>query len=212
MKSKAIALLLVAVMLLAGFTGCSGKTAADTETRTFMGQVTSIDNNTIKLALVEQARLSDDAKQNANATSTSSTGSDKKPSAPPDGNGNGAPGGNGGTPPARPDGQAPSSSGQTPSSSSSGQTPSSGGQAPAVDSTHSSVASSGGLTLTGKTKEIKVTDSTSVMIDNAGTTTKAALSDIKVGSVLSVTMTDDTVTEIIITSAQTTSPASDNAE
>ena len=91
MKSKAIALLLVAVMLLAGFTACSGKTAADTETKTFMGQVTAIDNNTITLALGEQARSSDDTKQNANAASTSSTGSDTQPSAPPDGTGNGAP-------------------------------------------------------------------------------------------------------------------------
>ena len=143
MKSKAIALLLVTGMLLAGFTGCSGTKAADTETRTFMGQVTAIDNNTITLALGEQARSSDGTKQNANAnaTSASSTGSDTQPSAPPDGTGNGGPNGqsgNGGTPPARPDGKtsgsamgtAPQGGGQAPSSTN-GQAPSSAdGQTP----------------------------------------------------------------------------------
>lgn len=228
MRSKAIAILMVAGMLLAGFTGCSGKTDAEAETSTFMGQVTAIDNNTISLAIGEQTKTSGSAKQDAsvNAASTSSSATDTQPAAPPDGSGNSAPGahdGNSGTPPARPDGQtsgaamgtAPQSGGPPPSGqapSTGGRTQGTSGQALTVDNAHSRASTSGGLTLTGKTKEIKVADATTIMVDNAGKTTKATLSDITVGSILSVTMTGSTVTEIIIASAQSSVSSTQSAQ
>ena len=61
----------------------------------------------------------------------------------------------------------------------------------------------GGLTLTGETETITVSDSTVITLDEKGQSTAGDLSDIAVGSILSVTISDGTVTAITIRLMQT---------
>ena len=109
---------------------------------------------------------------------------------------------NDGTPPSgAPSGTSDSSiSGTVPStpptdSSTSGST---GGTAPSAPPTGSGGGSIGGITLTGETKTITVSSSTVISSDNQGQSTAGKLSDISVGSILSVSISDETVTSIII--------------
>ncbi|MFB0919711.1 MAG: stalk domain-containing protein [Oscillospiraceae bacterium] len=110
-----------------------------------------------------------------------------------------------GTPPSgAPSGTSNSStSGTVPSapptdSSTSG---SSSGTAPSAPPSGS--GTEGGLTLTAETKTITVSDSTVITLDDKGQSTSAKLSDITVGSILSVTMSDGTVKAITIRQMQT---------
>ena len=61
----------------------------------------------------------------------------------------------------------------------------------------------GGLTHTGESKTIIVSDSTVITIDNMGKSASGILSDITVGSILTVKMSGDTVTAVTIRQAMT---------
>ena len=96
-------------------------------------------------------------------------------------------------------GTAPTST--TPPSSISDGTAPTDGTAPSGTAPSDSGGARGGLTLTGETKTITISSSTVITIDKMGLSSSGALSDITVGAVLTVTMSDSTVTAVTIRQA-----------
>ena len=111
---------------------------------------------------------------------------------------------NEGTPPSgAPSDTTDSTSSTTPPSAPPTDSNSTDSTSGATPPTGSSSGGAGGLTLTGETETITVTDSTVITLDEKGKSTTGELSDIAVGSILSVTVADGTVTAIIIRQMQT---------
>ena len=169
---RTLALFLSAGMLATLIAGYSAS-AADTATSgtNITGVVSAISGSSITLALCSDNRQGNMGTPPSGAPAQSPTDSSATtPSGSPPSPGTGS------SSTAAPSGTAPSG---TPS-----------GTAPS--------GTGGGMTLTGKTQTITVLDSTVYTIDSKGQSTSAALSDVAVGNILSVTMSGDTVTAIAI--------------
>jgi hypothetical protein len=148
-----------------------------TESESFLGQVTKIEDKTITIALGERSGKPEGGKDGEAPADMGDGG------APPDKEEGGAvpSGEDGGTPPDMKEGD-------TPSSGEDGGTPPEGGK-----------GMPGGLTLTGEEKTITVDDSVTIQLDTRGETAEGSLEDISEGSVLTVEMKGDTVVSITVT-------------
>ena len=203
-KQKAISLLLIVGMLTAGFVGC-GQAAESDVTSTITGQVTAIEDDTITLALGDLNEMPT-GDQQADPSGEAAT-SDAAMQAPPDGQNtapdqNGAPGGPGeaGEMPGNPGDQ--DQAGGTPPTPPEGLSEGTSGGAVSGDMQQAGERERGSrITLTGEEQQITITDETTILINNMGESAEGSLSDITTGSILSVTMTGDTVTEVIIISS-----------
>ncbi len=106
------------------------------------------------------------------------------------------PGDNGTAPSEAPSGEPPAAPSEAPSGDPPAAPSDDGTQTPPSDG--GGKQRGGGLTLTGETQTITVTDSTVITTDNRGQSSSAALSNITVGSILRVTVSDGSVTAIVI--------------
>lgn len=175
-KVAAIAAVILAVSVI--FAGCggsvSGNTAASsTNGNTIYGKVTAVDGQNITIALAENNVMQGGGQQPQGNHGTMPSG--------------GQPQGSPGTMPS--DGQQPQ--GSAPAMPSGSQQQMNGG----------TQGGPGGLTLTGESKTITVSDSTAITTGGKGPNTsaaKASLSEIKAGSVITVTMSGNTVVSITI--------------
>jgi hypothetical protein len=165
---------LIATMI-AGYSASAADTSASTGT-TLTGEVSAISGNSITLALIS------DNKQDSKGTPPSGTPTQSATDSsetPPSGSPTGTSGSTSDTS-TQPSGTAPS------------------GTAPSGTSSGGGGGNGGGMTLTGTTQTITVSDTTTYTTDNMGQSTDATFSDVTVGAILSVSMTDDTVTAVVI--------------
>lgn len=214
MKNKAIPLLLVTLLLLAGFTGCA-KSEEATVTRTITGQVTAIDGSNITLALGDQETMPSSDQQSSDTSGAAMQTPPSDQGGAPGAQGNpGGPGQGGGVPPSDitggtpPEGTADGTPPAAPGATSGGAMTGNG------ETPGDKTAAGGGFTLTGEEQQITLTDETTILIDNMGESVDGSLSDITVGCYLSVTMTGDTVTEVILFAPHSNAavPAGETAE
>lgn len=166
-----------------------------TESESFLGQVTKIEDKTITIALGERSEKPEGGGDGEAPADMGDGGtppdkeeggtvpSGEEGDTPPDMKEGGADSGgeDGGTPPDMKEGD-------TPSSGEDGGTPPEGGK-----------GMPGGLTLTGEEKTITVDDSVTIQLDTRGETAEGSLEDISEGSVLTVEMKGDTVVSITVT-------------
>ena len=186
--------LVLAVTVSCQFSSTDAEASKATGETTVYGQVTAIDSSSITLALGTVSQ------------GMTGSGGEKPEGTPPDGmaGGQGAP----------PEEQSGSNSQTDVNSSATQNNPTASGEQPdavssATENTDESVeqpsvqggnggAIPGGIDLTGEELTITVTDSTVVTLQGMGERTEGLLADIEVGSILSVTMSGDTVTAIAV--------------
>ncbi len=203
MLKKCFALLLGAAVFAASLAGCAqdGTPSSTIQDGTrqsggagdssVVGQVTAVDGDKITLALGEFSMpgRSDNAEgSQGDGTQTPGTG---QPSSQPEGK------------PAVPDGQQdekqPSGDqkGQdnAPSGDRQGQNPPSGGQGGGMPS---GGGMAGGFAASGEEKTVTVTDSTVITLAGREESSEGSLSDITVGSIVTVTLDGDAATAITV--------------
>lgn len=173
MVKKLLSVLLSAGVALLSFSGGFVNAAtAETSSPTLTGQVTAISGSSITLALGTENKPENSGTPPTGTSETTSTDSSSDTSAVTS------------TPPTADSSTTVASSGTAPTGAPSDSTGGGGKQ--------------GGLTLTGETQTITISDSTVITIDEMGQQTTGALSDITVGSILTVTMSGTTVTAVSV--------------
>jgi hypothetical protein len=208
MIKRLLAILTCALLIVSVFAGCQGTSSsvtsktttasANTNGTTLFGKVTAIDGNSITIALAENSLGGMNGQQPQGSPGAMPSGNQSQPQgspgAIPSGN-QSQPQGSPGAMPSGDQGQQ-GGGGQKPQGSPGAMPSGQQGQQP-----EASGGLQGGITLTGESKTITVTDSTVITTGTMGqnaSSTKASLSDIKADSILTVTMSGDTVVSIAI--------------
>lgn len=187
MRLKRLWILLCSFTLMTSviFTGCSssnntgGNSASEAESTTneettIFGQISSIDGNTITIALAEQRQM----------PSGGSTDMPQRPS------------GDSTEMPEMPEGsempQMPEGSTEMPGMPDGSEMP----QRPDADTVSGASGGMGGLNLTGEEQTITVDDSTVITVNNGGESTEGTVSDLTAEDIVTVVLKGDKVVSI----------------